>query len=119
MTLPKNYHRDWQRAKALKDPEWYTARKLQRAQLRRDNKTKAVAHMGGKCGHCQQVFPDCCFDFHHVDPTQDNDIPSKVLHCSWKKILQELALCIMLCANCHRIVHSKDEYIAHSKRILP
>lgn len=119
MVLPKHYHRDWQRKRAITHPEWYLERKQKRAQLRRDNKAKAVIFMGNKCAHCLQSFPDCCYDFHHTDPLLDNDVPSKVLHCSWKRIIDELSLCIMLCSNCHRIVHNKDEYVAHSKRNQP
>lgn len=72
--------------------------------------------MGGSCAHCKLSFPDCCYDFHHIDPAVENDVPSTVLNCSWEKIKQELSKCVMLCANCHRIEHNRDKYIAHNKR---
>jgi hypothetical protein len=30
--------------------------------------------------------------------------------CSWSKWLEEVKKCIMLCANCHRTIHSKLDY---------
>jgi predicted HNH restriction endonuclease len=98
------------------DPEWRAEKHKKRTEQRRENKRKAVQHMGSKCAVCFQIFPDCCYDFHHKDPTQINDVPSSVLHCSWARILAELEKCMMVCANCHRIIHSKDGYIAHEKR---
>lgn len=98
------------------DPVWKEQRNKQRAEKRRDNKRKAVEFMGSKCNKCGGSFPDCCYDFHHKDPTDINDIPSSILHCSWKRILEELSKCIMVCSNCHRIIHNEDGYIAHTKR---
>jgi predicted HNH restriction endonuclease len=111
----KQYMNDWF-VKNNTNPEWKAARNKQRAQLRRNNKRKAVEYMGGVCAICGQTFPDCCYDFHHKDPTKVNDVPSTVLHCSWKRIVVELAKCIMVCSNCHRIIHNEDGYIAHEKR---
>ena len=106
---------DWyQRNNA--NPEWKEQRNKQRAQKRRDNKRKAVEFMGNCCARCGESFPDCCYDFHHKDPLDVNEVPSTILHCSWKRIEQELSKCIMVCSNCHRIIHNEDGYIAHEKR---
>lgn len=112
----KAYQAEWFQRKNNEDPLWKAARNKQRAEKRRENKRKAVIHMGSKCMVCEAVLPDCCYDFHHKDPTVENDVPSRVLHCSWKRILEELAKCIMVCSNCHRIIHSEDGYVAHNKR---
>jgi len=116
MALPPNYHRDWQRKKALEDPEWYEIRKQRRTKLRQENKAKAVQYKGSICARCGQTFPDCCYDFHHIDVKANNEVPSSVLHRSWKSITTELDKCIMVCANCHRIIHNEDGYKAHEKR---
>ncbi len=116
MALPLNYHRDWQRKRAAEDPEWYEARKQRRTKLRQDNKSKAVSYKGGVCARCGQAFPDCCFDFHHIDVSAENEVPSSVLHKSWDSIITELDKCIMVCSNCHRIIHNEDGYAAHDKR---
>lgn len=111
----KQYQQDWFKNKN-QNAEWKLKRNLARAQKRRNNKEKAVLHMGNKCQHCGISYPNCCYDFHHKDPTDMNDIPSSVLNRSWKKIVLELEKCIMLCSNCHRIEHNKDGYVAHEKR---
>ena len=106
---------DWYQKKNA-DPAWKDIRNKQRSEKRRNNKRKAVEYKGGICSRCGQVFPDCCFDFHHVDVYANNEVPSSVLHKSWKSIVTELDKCIMVCSNCHRIIHNEDGYIAHEKR---
>lgn len=115
--MDKKYHAQKSREHYQKQgAEWHKERNNYRALKRRENKTKAVQYMGGSCHNCKAVLPDCCFDFHHIDPSTINDVPSTILHCSWKRILEELTKCIMVCSNCHRIIHNKDGYIAHGKR---
>ena len=31
-------------------------------------KQLAVDYKGGKCQDCNGVFPNCCYDFHHLEP---------------------------------------------------
>lgn len=49
----------------------------------------------------------CCLDFHHLDPTQKDFVVSEMINkVGRKKIEEELAKCVCLCANCHRKVHA-------------
>lgn len=42
-------------------------------------------------------------DFHHLDPlTKAFGISSGGMSRSWQKITEEIAKCILVCANCHR-----------------
>lgn len=62
--------------------------------------------MGGKCSHCEGIFPDPVFDFHHLDISQKELDPSEMItNTSIERIASEVAKCILLCANCHRIEH--------------
>ena len=46
-------------------------------------------------------------EFHHLTSTKkDFGISSKGYTRSWEKIRAELDKCVLLCANCHREVHS-------------
>ena len=58
---------------------------------------------GKKCSHCPENYP-ACLDYHHVDPkTKWKDgIHSAVRSWSKRRVLEEIAKCIILCANCHR-----------------
>ena len=76
---------------------------------RRKVKRMAVDLCGRTCQYCGLKSPmDCVYDFHHCDPSKKNFAISAKGHCrSWEVVKAELELCIMLCANCHRIRHSK------------
>lgn len=63
------------------------------------------------------LFFDCVFEFHHIDDSKKEYTPAKIFMLSRAKIDKELAKCIMLCANCHRIHHMNEEYSHHKKRV--
>ena len=96
----------------VKDKRTYKDRReyLIKAVYARRKKIRAMAveYKGGKCKKCGY---DRCIDaleFHHIDPAQkDFNISSKGYTRSWIKVKAELDKCIMLCANCHRELHSK------------
>lgn len=115
--LPKHYHRDWYRKRAEVDPQWNEKKKATRSDLRRAQKSKFVKKMGGCCAHCKQVYPDCVFEFHHINHAEKDITPSKLFMYRDEVIAKELAKCLMLCANCHRIVHHHEGYAAHGKRV--
>ena len=75
--------------------------RIYRAKAKQD----AVEFMGGKCTHCQGVFHFSAFDFHHTDPTQKDVDPGNLIRAAGKRLYDELAKCMLLCANCHRIYH--------------
>lgn len=78
---------------------------------RRALKTQAVQHMGGKCFHCNGIFPNCVYEFHHTEPEhKDFGLGAKGVTWGWDKIKTELEKCIMLCSNCHRIEHFSKGY---------
>ena len=116
----KAYHK-------IKSRQWFERMqanpqlKLKRNQLRTKQrqlkKQSWVVKFGSKCYDCGHAFPDCVFEFHHLDPqTKTHTDPSKVFMFSDKRIEDELSKCIMLCANCHRIRHYNEGYTGHSKR---
>lgn len=59
------------------------------------------------CAVCGETSPEC-LDLHHVDPSQKDDEIAKVISStgSWKRIEDEMAKCVVVCANCHRKIHS-------------
>lgn len=50
------------------------------------------------------------FEFHHLDPKEkEHDVANLTgTGASLEKIKKELAKCVVLCANCHRIRHYKE-----------
>lgn len=71
----------------------------------RANKLKAIEYKGGKCMDCNNVFPACCYDFHHIDPKIKDSGIARIMGRDFENIKLELDKCVLLCANCHRIRH--------------
>ena len=73
------------------------------------HKKQAVEYFNGICHDCgcsskyQEIF-----DFHHKDPAEKEFSIAHIIHYGWAKIEAELKKCIMLCSNCHRIRHAKE-----------
>ena len=78
-------------------------------QRRRDNlKIMAVEYKGGKCEFCGYSKCIGALEFHHVDASQKEfGISSSGWTRSFEKMKVELDKCLILCANCHREIHSK------------
>ncbi len=85
---------------------------LYRAQIFRWRriKEKAVEYKGGCCSSCGYTGHAAVFDFHHVDPTMKDVSWDKLRLRSWDKITTELDICVLLCANCHRLEHTTSKY---------
>ena len=80
--------------------------------IRRLIKNKAVQYKGSKCYICNNTFPNAVYDFHHLDPNQkDFSLGDKTSTVKWEKVQQEIDKCILVCANCHRLIHSGDVQI--------
>ncbi len=82
---------------------------VESVQKRRDKlKIMAVDYKGGKCEKCGYNKCIQALDFHHVNPSEkDFGIGHNGYTRSWEKCKKELDKCIILCANCHREIHSK------------
>lgn len=65
-----------------------------------------IAERGGSCERCGNEYPPVVFDFHHRDPSEKRfSIGSAMGNRSWDELMEEVAKCDLLCANCHRILH--------------
>lgn len=69
-------------------------------------KEKIVYVMGGKCACCGYNKCISALELHHLDPTQKEFTFSKNTNRAWSELVKELPKTILLCANCHREVHS-------------
>jgi hypothetical protein len=58
------------------------------------------------CELCGESTPEC-LDFHHRDPTlKEASISSVIGRWSLQRLQSEVAKCVLVCANCHRKIHS-------------
>lgn len=96
-------------------PERRTAHAQQAKARGRLRKLKGIAYLGNQCNHCRGVFHPSIFEFHHVNPEEKEVHPSQALQKSWENFKLELDKCILLCANCHRLVHHNWETSLETK----
>ncbi len=74
---------------------------------RRKVKLMAIEYKGGKCENCGYDKCQGALDFHHLEGNLKSYTISYKGHTrAWEEIKKELDKCILLCANCHRELHS-------------
>lgn len=81
-------------------------------QAKRDLKYKAIDHLGGKCIDCGYNKCASALEFHHLDPKEKDFAWGDSRTSNWEKLENELAKCVLLCANCHRERHDKEWFDA-------
>jgi DNA-binding CsgD family transcriptional regulator len=68
-------------------------------------KERAVEYKGGMCECCGYDRAIEALEFHHKNPN-DKDFHPSGKSISWVRMKKEIDKCIMVCANCHREIHS-------------
>lgn len=60
------------------------------------------------CCNCCEETETCCLDFHHRDPSMKDFNISYASRqgYSWERLMEEVGKCLVVCANCHRKIHS-------------
>lgn len=103
----QEYKRNWHANRQATDPE-YRDRKLQAAKKYRQEIKEFVNSFKIMCMRCGENHP-ACLVFHHKDPTQKLfDIAAGIAAGYGKeKLRSEITKCSVLCANCHRKLHSE------------
>lgn len=90
------------------NPESYKKQKLKQTQSRRERKLKAIEYKSNRCEDCLQTYHPSVYEFHHIDPTTKEKNLAHFKSASWERFVLELDKCVMLCANCHRLRHWKE-----------
>ena len=91
------------------DPERNKELTEQRRLKRKERKQEAIAYKGGKCNDCGGEFHPSVYEFHHLNPLDKDHEPGSLLRYSWKRLVAELDKCVLLCANCHRVRHWRED----------
>lgn len=88
----------------------YRAEKLNK-NIKAKKKLEYALLLGTKCIFCDFVLTEktvAAFDFHHKDPSKKEYVLSDMLMMKREKVLVELYKCVLLCSNCHRILHFEE-----------
>lgn len=94
------------------DPAFVAQRKEQGAKYRAKKfgpyEEAILAAKKSGCCICSEMEP-VCLDFHHIDPaTKKFRIAAKASIPSLEALLEEIAKCVVICANCHRRFHAGE-----------
>ena len=95
---------------------WYQKNKAKHSAAVRKHGKKRTAErkawiaeikLAAGCSKCGYKEYACALDFHHLDPKEKDINPALLAYRGWsmENIKKELDKCIVLCANCHRVVH--------------
>ena len=101
----KEYHRKYHKE------TWYPNHKLDRIERSKQKRRELVEWYREykktlRCADCGQDHP-ATLEFHHLDPTKKDALVSRLIATtsSLRRLQEEMAKCVVLCANCHRIRH--------------
>lgn len=89
--------------------EWY-AKNKEKAQAKMAERRREIREWFSdykstlKCSKCGEDHP-ATLDFHHLDEKNELVCILVTDGAAKERILEEIALCEVLCANCHRKVH--------------
>lgn len=71
-------------------------------------KALVIETLGNRCKRCGWDEHQNGLQAHHVDPTSKEFSPGEG-RVSPSRLLAELAKCVLLCANCHHVIHATKD----------
>ena len=95
----KHTHREWVHARG--------GSAKYRRELYSDRLTALDELKDSPCNDCGKKFPPVAMDFDHVQGEKTRTISYLVRNSTWEAVLEEIAKCELVCANCHRVRTSK------------
>lgn len=75
---------------------------------RQKRRQELIKIMGGKCAICGYDKNIAALELHHLDPNQKDYGLSSGNCKSIEQDIEEVKKCILVCANCHREIHSGE-----------
>ena len=86
------------------DSEYRERRRQKRAEVFARNRefVRAIKRTT-PCADCGGHFHPVCMDFHHVSDKKVQNIARLTTSAAMKTLAAEIAKCIVICSNCHRI----------------
>jgi len=74
-------------------------------------KLAIIERLGGACLDCGGKFPPSVYDLHHTNGTKEFAMSALIAMATTDRLEAELAKCVLLCSNCHRIRHNERSHI--------
>lgn len=76
----------------------------------KNSKVAMIKYKGGSCIFCGYNKCPSALEFHHRDPQNKKFNLSQAKGIKFENAIPELEKCDLICARCHRELHSIDEY---------
>ena len=70
-------------------------------------KLKSIEYLGGQCIRCGFIGHYSSYDFHHINYLEKEFNWNEGRKKTFEKIKVELDKCLLLCKNCHQMIHTK------------
>lgn len=92
------------------DDEEYERHRQGRLRRRKEKQEALFSMFDYTCQICGLVEKKTgFFEFHHKEPhNKDREVGSMLNSASFDKVLKEVEKCIMVCPNCHKREHLKE-----------
>lgn len=98
------------RGKSYKATYWcrgcFNTYKYERVKERKKAFVRLLGDKCCKCGIRHNGKNTAIFDFHHRDEKDKKGDWTKMRNRSLERQREEIAKCILVCANCHRLIHA-------------
>lgn len=112
----KNYHNEHREEILLYYRKWEEKNIGHVREYFRGLKRWVIEKLGRRCSKCGLISGfDCVYDFHHSGETKSWGSNSVFKHkelAKWRKENKIPEDVILLCANCHRIIHHPEENVS-------
>lgn len=89
------------------------------SERRRTLKKMVVEYLGGKCVRCGWSGHHAALVPHHVNPSKKNFSLGSGNSYKWSTLMDECKKCLLLCHNCHAIVHAEKEPFFFDESNIP
>lgn len=100
MTLTGEARKEYAKQHYLNNKDKYR----DRSQLRRTSRLKKLHTLkDNPCVDCGIKYHPYAMDFDHISDDKIANVSKLLNKSSWRAILEEIAKCELVCANCHRI----------------
>jgi hypothetical protein len=102
----REYMRQYVRNMTEDELQVYRQKGIEQTRQKRESRNELINSMKTECANCG-LTTKAALQFHHTDPsTKLFSISTAKNAVSVQKLLDEIAKCIVLCANCHLILHN-------------
>lgn len=98
-------------------PEKVKVQQIRSTEKRTIERNKCFDYLGGKCSRCGYDESRLALQFHHRDRSKKTFEISVAIGWNWtfESLKPELDKCVILCANCHKIV--EHEYHVSKQKV--